>query len=376
MIVGHAHPEVVKAIQEQAERGTTYYMTTRTALDLAQRIVDAVPCGESLRFVSSGTESTYLALRLARAKTGNEKILKFEGGYHGWHDQALVSSNRAGVEALNAVDPPTGTVDTRGADPGTVENVVTAPFNDAERTAEIMEAHADDLAAVITEPVMRTIPPKDGFLSELRKLCDEHDVALVFDEIVTGFRLAWGGAQEYYGVEPDRATYGKAIGGGTPIAAVVGKEEYLNTTDPGITTEEGGVTLGGTLNGNPLSAAAGQATLDLLEEPGVYDHLHEYADDLRRMFEEVLEDSSLNGTSIGGGPIVDYLITEEPEVTDIRELRAADSETKAAIDERLFFEHNIIKSVGGKIYLSTQHGDQEFERTAEAFKEAVETVAD
>ena len=375
MIVGHAHPDVVAAVRDQVERGTTYYMPTRAALELADRIVDAVPCGESLRFVSSGTESTYLALRLARAKTGREKVLKFEGGYHGWHDQALVSSSHASREALDASEPPEGTVDTRGADPGAVGNVITAPFNDSRRTAEIVAAHADELAAVITEPVMRTIAPKDGFLSDLRAICDEHDVPLVFDEVVTGFRLARGGAQEYYGVEPDLATYGKAIGGGTPLAAVVGKEEYLAPTDYSVPPADGGVMLGGTFNGNPLSAAAGHATLDLLERPGVYEHLNGYADDLRRLFEDVLEDAPFAGLPLGGGPIVDYAITERTEIADVRDLRATDSETKAAIDERLFSEYDVLKSVGGKMYLSTQHGDEEFERTEEAFKGAVEAVA-
>lgn len=375
MIVGHAHPDVVRAIQEQAERGSTYYMTTRESLELARRVVDAVPCGEAVRFVSSGTEATYLALRIARAKTGNGNVLKFEGSYHGWHDQAMVSSNFAGKEALENVEPPHGTVDTNGVDPGTVGNVVTAPFNDISRTAEIVADRADTLAAVITEPVMRTIPPTDGFLGELRTLCDEYDIPLVFDEVVTGFRMAWGGAQEYYDVEPDLATYGKAIGGGTPLAAVVGRREFLDVTNPQMPRHEGGVVAGGTLNGNPLSAAAGHATLDQLEEPGVYDHLNSYGDDLRQMFTEVLADSPFRGVPVGEGPIVDYLITDQTEVKNRREHLEADSEVKEAIDERLFSDHNILKTVGGKMYLSTQHNDEQFDRTEEAFKQAVEDVA-
>jgi glutamate-1-semialdehyde 2,1-aminomutase len=372
MLLGHAHPDVVAAVREQAGRGTTFYAPNERAFDLAERIVDAVPCGESLKFVSTGTEATYLAMRLARAHTGGDKVLTFGGSYHGWHDHALVSSARAGPRLRDATGP---TVDTAGAAPGVADDVVVAPFNDLDRTAELVEAHADELACVMVEPMMRSLPPVDGFLEGLRDLCDDHGVVLVFDEVVTGFRLAWGGAQEYYGVEPDVATYGKVIGGGTPVGAVCGDASVLDAMRPELSPGEGGVETGGTLNGNPLGAAAGLATLDVLDREDPYDDLHEYGARLQSLFADVLADSPLPGVPVGDGPVVDYVLTDEPSVTDWRTLLDCDGETKAAIDAAVF-DRGVLKSVGGKMYVSTEHGDEEFERTAEAVKAAVARTVD
>jgi glutamate-1-semialdehyde 2,1-aminomutase len=372
MLVGHAHPNVIERLKDRVEKGTTFYAPNRYAYKLGQRIVDAVPCADAISYVSTGTEATYLALRLARAHTDNEKVLKFVGAYHGWHDEALISSNRAGDRVLST-EPPEGTVDTAGSTPGTDNNVVVAPFNDLERTAEIIAEHADDLAAVITEPMMRTITPKDDFLKGLREICDEHGIVLIFDEIVTGFRLAWGGAQERYDVVPDLATYGKVIGGGTPVGAVCGKQEIMDYVHPKRSPDKMGVETGGTLNGNPLGMIAGLSTLEILEEDGIYRDLNEYGDRLQSLFKDVLADSPICGIPIGEGPVVDYVITESDEVSDWRSYLTCDSETKTAIDTEMF-DQNILKSVGGKMYISTEHGDEEFEATAEAFKKAVERV--
>lgn len=372
LLLGHAHPAIIDAVTRQAEKGTTYYLPNRPGLELAKRIVSAVPCADQLKFTSTGTEATYLSLRIARAYTGNAKVLKFEGGYHGWHDQALISSNRASEDTLDATEFPHGTTDTAGVDPGTAANTLAVPFNDTAKLEEVMDEHGDELAAVITEPLMRSISPEPGFLETLRAVCDEHDVVLIFDEVVTGFRLAWGGAQEYYGVQPDLATYGKSIGGGTPIAAVCGREEYMELTDPSLPNPDQAV-VSGTLSGNPMSAAAGLAALDVLEQPGTYNELHEYASDLRAVFTDVLADSSLPGVGLGEGPVVDYAITDQSAVTNFREYLQTDAATKKAIDRELF-EQNIIKSIGGKCYVSTQHGTDELDRTEEAFKHAVSTV--
>ena len=371
MIVGHAHPEVVEAVQSRVEKGTTFYAPNRLAFDYAERIVDAVPCGESLKFVSTGTEATYLAMRLMRAHTGRGKVLTFQGSYHGWHDHALVGSQRGG----DRLTGPEQTVDTAGAAPGVTDGIVKAPFNDLDRTAELVEEHADQLAGVFTEPMMRSIAPADGFLEGLRDLCDEHGLLLGFDEVVTGFRLAWGGAQEHYGVEPDLATYGKIIGGGTAVGAVCGRASILEAMRPDVPHREGGVETGGTLNGNPLGMAAGMATLDVLERADAYDDLYAYSDRLRTLFADVLEDSPFAGVPIGEGPVVDYAITDAEAPTDWESALACDSETKAEIDRELF-EQGILKATGGKMYLATEHGDEEFERTAEAFVEAVDRVAD
>jgi glutamate-1-semialdehyde 2,1-aminomutase len=374
MIVGHAHPHVVEAVRSQAERGTTFYGRNPEAPKLAERIVDAVPCAEAIQFYSSGTEATFQALRIARAHTGRDTVLKFEGGYHGWHDVGMVSSNHTGDRVFE-VEPPAGTADTAGITPGAKEHTVVAPFNDRERTAEIVSDHADDLAAVIMEPVQRTVAPDQDFLEGVRSLCDEHDVPLIWDETVTGFRLAWGGAQDHYGVDPDLATFGKAIGGGTPVSALVGDAELLSSMNPDRSPRDGGVQCRGTLNGNPLGMVAGRATLDVLDRAGTYEALWDYSDRLRGLFEDVLADADVDGIAVGDGPIVDYAITDRASIDNYREALACDHETKRAIDTELF-RQGILKSLGGKIYLSTEHGDAEFDRTAEAFKEAVGRVAD
>ncbi|MFB6302137.1 MAG: aspartate aminotransferase family protein [Haloferacaceae archaeon] len=369
MLVGHAHPHVVGAMHDRIEDGTTFYAPNPAAHDFAERLVEAAPCGESIRFVSTGTEATYLAIRLARADTGNDRLLTFEGSYHGWHDEALVGSQRAGERLLDT----SRTVDTAGAAPGVTDTVVKAPFNDLDGAARTIDAHADDLACVLVEPMMRSIPPADGFLAGLRDRCDEHGIVLVFDEVVTGFRLAWGGGQERYGVVPDLATYGKVIGGGTPVGAVCGDASILAATRPDRPPEAGGVATGGTLNGNPLGMVAGSATLDVLERGGTYSDLYDYGGRLRALFEDVLADSSLSGVTVGEGPVVDYAIADADEITDWSAMLACDDGTKAEIDRELF-DRGILKSIGGKMYLSTEHGRAEFEHTAEAFKHAVARV--
>jgi len=221
---------------------------------------------------------------------------------------------------------------------------------------------------------MRSIPPADGFLAGLRDLCDEYGLVLGFDEVVTGFRLAWGGAQEYYGVEPDLATYGKILGGGTPVGAVCGRASILEAMRPDLPHREGGVETGGTLNGNPLGMAAGMATLDVLERESVYDDLFAYGDRLQALFADVLDDAPVTGTPVGEGPVVDYVITGADAPADWTGVLAGDTETKTAID-RALFDEGVLKNTGGKMYVSTEHGDEEFERTAEAFERAVDRVA-
>lgn len=374
MIVGHAHPEVVEAIRTQAAAGTTYYLPNPPALRLAERIVDAVPCAEQIKFTASGTEATYLALRLARAHTGREKVLTFEGAYHGWHDHALISSSKADAEELLSTDYPRGTIDSAGIPGSVAGQSLVAPFNDLETTTDLIETHASELAGVLVEPEMRMLAPADGFLEGLREACSANDVVLIFDEVVTGFRFAWGGAQEFYGVTPDLATLGKAIGGGTPLAAVCGAREIMGLTAADVPREQGGVVHAGTLNGNPLGAAAGNATLDILARDGTYDDLHGFAESLRAMFVDVLGDAGIDAVAVGEGPMVDYVITDQPTVRTWRDLLDVDTDTKSRIDRELF-DQGILKAIGGKMYLSTAHGPDELDRTTEAFTDAVATVS-
>src|SRR5512132_829368 len=267
MVLGHAHPAVVAAVRAQLEGGTTYFMVTEPVIELAEEICRAVPCAEQIRFTSTGSEATFFALRVARAYRQREKILKFEGGFHGTHDYSLMSVGPRAPKAFPAPTP-----DSAGIPHAIQEEVLIAPFNDLAETEAIIAAHHESLAAVIMEPFQRRVVPDRAFLAGVREVTRRFGVPLIFDEIVTGFRFAYGGAQEYYGVTPDLAAIGKIVGGGYPLAAVVGKADMMSTF---VEPNEDGVAIGqvGTLNGNPIAAAAGLATLTVLRQPGTYQRL-------------------------------------------------------------------------------------------------------
>lgn len=373
-LLGHAHPTIVDAVSAQVTVGTSFYKTERTGLSLANRIVEAVPCAEALKFTSSGGEATYYALRLARAHTDRTKIVKFRGGYHGFHDAVLRSSDKGPTEAVLGADLPDGTVDTHGAVPGVTEETLVAPFNDPAGTREIIESHGDEIAGVILEPVQRSLPATEPFLNSLREVCDEYGIVLIFDEVVTGFRLAMGGAQEWFGVEPDLATYGKAIGGGTPIGAVAGDRTIMDRSNPSMSADGLGAYVSGTLSGNPLSAAAGHAVLDVLETEDPFDDLIAYGDRFREIIVESCADAGIAARPLGVGPIVDYVVTDEPgPITDWRTIATGDAATKAAIDRSLL-AHGQLQHVGGKRYISTEHGDRQLAETATAYPAAIESA--
>ena len=226
MFAGHAHPRVTAAVREQIERGSTSFANNRYAIELAEAIADAVPCAEQVRFVSTGTEADACAMRLARAFRGRDKILKFEGGYHGMSDTSLQS-----LAPKRPGNFPRPIPDSAGIPAGVGDEVLVAPYNDLDAAANLIREHRGEIAGVIVEPVQRIIPPVEGFLEGLRELTREHDVVLIFDEVVTGFRMACGGAQEHYGITPDLCTLGKACGGGYPLAAVAGREEIMALFD-------------------------------------------------------------------------------------------------------------------------------------------------
>jgi glutamate-1-semialdehyde 2,1-aminomutase len=260
MIVGHSHPEVLAALRAAAERGTSYGAPCAAEVELAERIVRLVPSIEKVRFVSSGTEATMSALRVARGFTGRRKILKFDGCYHGHADSLLVSAG-SGVATLGIPGSP-------GVPEGTVADTLVAPFNDVAAVEAVVHSHGRDLAAVIVEPVcgnMGTVAPRPGYLEALREITRQSGSVLIFDEVMTGFRLARGGAQELYGIRPDMTCLGKIMGGGLPAAGYGGRADIMATVAP-----DGPVYQAGTLSGNPLAMAAGAAVLDLLARPGSY----------------------------------------------------------------------------------------------------------
>jgi len=260
LILGHAHPAVVEALAEAAVRGTSYGAPTALETELAELVIEMVPSIEMVRFVNSGTEATMTALRLARAYTGRNKIVKFEGCYHGHADLLLVQAG-SGVATLGLPDSP-------GVPPGATQDTLTAPFNDLPAVKRLFERFPDEIAAVIIEPVagnMGVVPPVDGFLDGLRELTEANGTLLIFDEVMTGFRVALGGAQELYGIDPDLTTLGKVIGGGLPVGAYAGKRKVMETVAPA-----GPMYQAGTLAGNPLAMTAGLVTLKELRKPGVF----------------------------------------------------------------------------------------------------------
>lgn len=263
LALGHAHPRVVERLAAALGRGVSYGAPTALEVELAARVVDLVPSAQMVRFVNSGTEATMSALRLARAYTVRDKIIKFEGCYHGHADMLLVQAG-SGVATLGLPDSP-------GVPPGAVRDTLVAPYNDLTAVSELFEAYEGQVAAVIVEPVagnMGVVLPAEDFLPGLRRLCTQHGALLIFDEVMTGFRVALGGAQEKYGVMPDLTCLGKVIGGGLPVGAYAGPKEIMSQVAPA-----GPMYQAGTLSGNPLAMTAGIATLDVLTEPRVFDSL-------------------------------------------------------------------------------------------------------
>jgi glutamate-1-semialdehyde 2,1-aminomutase len=265
MILGHCHPQVVSAVQEAVASGSSFGAPTELEVTLAEMVVQAVPSIEMVRMVSSGTEATMSAIRLARGYTGRDKILKFSGCYHGHADSLLVKAG-SGAATFGVPDSP-------GIPADFAKHTLTATYNDLDSVRALLAANKGEVSCIIVEPVagnMGTVPPREGFLEGLRSICTEEGMVLIFDEVMTGFRVAYGGAQELYGVTPDMTTLGKIIGGGLPVGAFGGKREIMQLLSP-----SGGVYQAGTLSGNPLAMTAGIATLKLLQEEGFYRRLDE-----------------------------------------------------------------------------------------------------
>ncbi len=313
LILGHAHPPVVEAITQAAAKGTSYGAPCAAEVELADRVTRLVPSIQKVRFVSSGTEATMSALRLARAFTGRRKILKFEGCYHGHADALLVAAG-SGVATLGIPGSP-------GVPEGTVADTIVAPYNDLGAVERALDAHGPDLAAIIVEPVagnMGCVAPREGYLSGLRELATHAGALLVFDEVITGFRLATGGAQVLYGVKPDLTCLGKIIGGGLPVGAYGGRAEIMDQMAP-----SGPVYQAGTLSGNPLAMAAGIVTLDLLQRAGTYKRLDTLAARLHAGLLGAREEADVKVTinRVGSmitlfftpGPVVDYATAKKSD---------------------------------------------------------------
>lgn len=359
MLLGHAHPAVVEAVQRQVGRGTTFMLLNEPIIELAEEIVRAVPCAEQVRFTSSGSEATFFALRVARAYRGRDKILKFEGGFHGTHDYALMSVSPRSPKAF-----PAASVDSGGIPHVIQGEVLVAPYNDLATAEAIIDAHHDELAAVIIEPYQRVIVPAPGFLVGVRAATRRHGVPLVFDEIVTGFRLAYGGAQEYYGVVPDLAAFGKVLAGGFPLAAVAGPAEIMRHFDAALEGTPQYVWQAGTLNGNPVAAVAGLATLAELRRPGAYERLFRTGARLRDGLAAAARRHGLAARVSGEAPVFDILFTDRP-IVDYRATLTADRDRIRRFNEACV-RHGVVKAVN-KIYVSLAHTDADVDETLEVF---------
>ena len=367
MLAGHAHPRVTAAVRKQVELGTTFFANNRYAIELAEAIVEAVPCAEQVRFVSSGTEADAYAIRLARGYRGRDKILKFEGGYHGMSDTALQS-----LAPKRPGNFPRPVPDSAGIPAGVGDEVLVAPYNDLDAVANLIREHPGEIAGIIVEPVQRIIPPAAGFLAGLRELTAEHDVVLIFDEVVTGFRMAYGGAQEHYGVTPDLCTLGKACGGGYPLAAIAGREEIMAHFDASRVDQEGFLFQVGTLSGNPIAAVAGLATLEVLREPGTYERLNATGRRLMEGFDERLREHGFTATVLGVPACFEAVFAPGP-ITDYRGTLRGDAALARRLNE-LLLERGILKGES-KYYLSIAHGDEEVRDTFDAWSDALEVLA-
>ncbi len=366
MFIGHAHSDVAAAVQAQIPRGVTFFANNERGIRLAAAIVDAVPCAEKVRFTSTGTEADTYAMRVARAFRKRDKILKFEGGFHGMSEYGLQSMapKRPGNFPQAAPDSP-------GIPRSVAGDMLIAPFNDPDMAASIIREHRDELAGVIVEPFQRLIPPRPGFLQALRAVTAECGIPLIFDEIVTGFRFAYGGAQEYYGVIPDICTLGKIVAGGFPLAAVTGRADIMRHFDR---TEVGDDVLPqiGTLSGNPVASAAGLATLEVLRRPGTYEGAFATGRRLMDGLAGMIRAAALPAQVIGE-PVLFDIIFATGDVLDYRATLRQDLDALRRFN-RAVREAGVLKG-DTKCYVSTAHTDADVELALAAFQSAIDAEA-
>jgi glutamate-1-semialdehyde 2,1-aminomutase len=318
LIHGHAHPKIVQVVCEAIAEGSHFATATSAEVKAAERFCRMVPSAEAVRFTNTGTEATMLALRLARAHTGRRKFLKFEGHYHGWYDPFLLNAHGHPPQQLGSPDDPARIPDSLGIPPATFDDVTLAPWNDIARLERVIKKHGHELAAVITEPIMANmgcIPPREGYLQRLHELTRDCGALLIFDEVVTGFRYAPGGGQEYYGIQPDLSTFGKALGAGFPIGAVAGARAILDRMRWG----ENMVLHYGTFNGHRLTMEVVAANLDLLSENDVYRDLFAIGDSAISGLREVFQRRRIKAIVQGFGPMFQIYFTERDAIHDYRD---------------------------------------------------------
>ncbi len=363
LILGHSPEKIINSVYSQMQKGTTYGVPTKKEIDLARMVVDKVPCADMVRFVNSGTEATMSAIRLARAFTGKNKIVKFEGSYHGAHDYVLVKSG-AGAACLP---------DSPGVPEDTTKNTLSAPFNNEEYVRELIANQGSDIAAIIMEPVMANIgciEPRQGYLKFLREITAENDILLIFDEVITGFRLSEGGAQEYYGIIPDLVTMGKIIGGGFPMGAFAGSREIMEFISPC-----GSVYQAGTFNGNPISITAGLNTLKELDS-SFYRDLNEKGKYLRDGIQAILEDNNMDFNLVGLGSMFQIYFSSK-KVHNYQDAKKSDTGKFSTYFNNLLLNGVFIPpSQFECCFLSQAHQKEDLDETLEKMESALKIVVD
>jgi glutamate-1-semialdehyde 2,1-aminomutase len=359
LILGHANPAVVEAVKTQLELGTLYGTPTEQEVELAELVNKLVPCAEMVRLASTGGEATMSAIRAARGYTGKKKIVKFEGCYHGAHDCVLV---KAGSGATTF-----GMPDSLGIPEETTQNTIVVPYNDGVKFEEVIKKNQGDLAAVIVEPILGNIglvPPEEGFLETLREATERYGVVLIFDEIITGFRVALGGAQEYYRIMPDLTTLGKVMGGGFPLAAFVGKEEIMKMIAP-----QGKVYQAGTYSGNPVSVAASLATLKLLRSGGddFYSNIRDKCESVVKPLQKLINESNLKLQINNVASMFQVFFTQTP-VTNYATVKTSDNSKYMGYHSKLLEKGVFVPpSQFETCFLSSAHSREDLERSVEFF---------
>ncbi len=367
-LLGHCHPALVEAVQKQAERGMHYFGTLNDqAIELSERLVEAIPCAEKIAYATTGSEATMYAMRMARAFTGKNKILKFEGAYHGNHDYSMYSVFPTAQENY-----PYAAANTGGVPEQLQTAVLVAPYNDLETVRSIVTANKDDLAVVVVECIQRIIIAEPEFLKGLRAICDEMNVLLMFDEVVTGFRVAWGGAQEMFGVRPDLASYGKVIGAGGPLACVAGRADIIDGANPAKKGQSDYAYMNGTLHGNPVAATATIASLDILSEPGFYENLHDNSRGLLNAMQEVLNRYGIPALAAGDKSFWQFLFMAEPPRTQL-DMMNSDQAAMRKLDMEML-KRGIYVLPGVRRFVSAVHTEDDFSQTVETLDQVCKTL--
>ena len=366
MIHGHCHPDVIQAVCDTAQNGLSFGAPCVLETEIARKIIKLMPNIERLRMVSSGTEATMSAIRLARGHTGRDKIIKFEGCYHGHSDSLLI---KAGSGALTL-----GVPSSPGVPAVLAAHTITLPFNDADALKQVFDDSGDEVACVIVEPItgnMNMLPPRDGYLELMRELCTAHDSILIFDEVMTGFRVARGGAQELLGVKPDLTTLGKIVGGGMPAAAFGGKADIMASIAP-----DGPVYQAGTLSGNPVAMAAGLKTLELLDRPGFYESLNDKTDRLMQGFRQAAANVGIPLAVEQAGGMFGFIFSDDGPVRSYDQVAAADIERFKAFFHGMI-EHGIYlaPSAFEAGFVSAAHTDDEIDATVAAAQKVFKAIA-